>query len=90
MIEDLKIVIVKESLFASILSDAISVGSVCAMAVINHLYLGSSWVIDLFAVTLFFFLIGLRSSKKVKEMTPKQAHEYLDKLLRARKGEAIE
>lgn len=82
MDKDLSVIIVRESLVVSILSDVFSIGCVMALLFVNHNYCGSSWVVELFSCILFFIYVAKHGSSRVKNMKPEEAYEYLDKLLK--------
>ncbi len=85
--KELKCIIVTENLRQSIVADVITFSILVGVLFINHIYLGSSWMVELFILLSLITVGHQRGSAKIKEMTPKQAHEYLAKYLGSKGNE---
>jgi hypothetical protein len=85
--KDLEIIYVKETLLQSILSDVVTIGLFIGMVAFNTLYLGGSWVVDLFALVALLIYAVKHGSNKIVTMNAAQAHKYLGELLKAKRGE---
>jgi O-antigen/teichoic acid export membrane protein len=85
--EELEVVYIEEGLIKSIVSDIVTIGLFISMVAVNQLYLGGSWVVELFALVALCIYAIKYGKDKIKRMSPEQAHEFLSELLKARRGE---
>lgn len=74
----LKIIVIKESIYESIITDIFTFLCIAFLATVNHVYLKGSWLIDLFVI--FSVVTGLVNYKKSDRMTVDQAIEHLHKI----------
>jgi len=72
-----KVIIIKESLTESILSDIATFLCITFLFAMNHEYMGGSWVIDLVVAISFFVGILKWADMGHKEMTTEEAIKYL-------------
>jgi len=61
MKQEENIVIIKEGIIGSIITDFVSFGVLAAMLWINFAYLGNQWLITLFILTIWFLEMMMRS-----------------------------
>lgn len=74
---DLKVLVTNVSNAESIISDIFTFGCLIGCFFVNYNFLGNSTVITILISACFFVEILVRSSKKVKRMSPDEAIEYL-------------
>ena len=82
---DLKIMIINESVSQSFVTDFVSFGGLILTLYFNYAYLGNSVLIKIFVLFCFFVIVFKRGSKRVKKMTPDEALRYLQD--KQKKGE---
>lgn len=70
-----KFVIIKESIFASIVTDIVRFGAIFATMYLNHLYLEGSVIIDV--LLMLCVMVSIGSYKTRNRLTSEQAIAYL-------------
>lgn len=74
---DKKVIIIKESVYESIITDLVSFLCVTFLFAVNHRYLGGSWVIDIVVAISFFIAVIKWADIDHKTMTTEEAIKYL-------------
>lgn len=75
--DELKMLIVVESLWQSMCSDVFTFGVMLSCLFVNTNYLGNSGLINFFIIAMLLMIGGRRADKKVRHMTTDEALEYL-------------
>lgn len=81
MKEEIKTIIVQESLKQSIYADIVTFGCMCATMIFNHTVCGDSVAFDILLIVSIVIWSFRKGSKKIKVMEPKEALEYLKERL---------
>ena len=81
MATEIKTIIVRENLKQSIRADFVTFGFLWASMIFNHTVCGDSVAIDILIIASSLCWSKVKSDKKVKEMEPKEALEYLKEIV---------
>lgn len=77
--EKLKIIVYKENLFQSILSDFICFGMITASFSVNHLYVGSNFLNGLLLIIFVLYALGVSTKYRHEFYNVEDVVRFLEK-----------
>jgi len=74
---EFKVLVINESTAKSIITDTYTFACFIGCLFLNHYFLGSSAVLEIFICAILILYVWARGKRLIRKMTPDEALEYL-------------